>query len=65
METCLPGTEGCRSLETCLPGQRGCRSLETCLPGQRGVEATRDLQFAREEGCGSLETFSLPGKRGV
>ena len=24
-----------------------------------------DLQFARAEGCGSLETFSLPGQRGV
>ena len=36
------------------------------MPGQRGAEAwrLRDL-FARAEGCRSLETFSLPGKRGV
>ena len=24
-----------------------------------------DLQFARAEGCGSLETFNLPGQRDV
>ena len=68
--------EGCGSLETCLPGQRGVEAwrpvcqgrgeyklLETfSLPGQRGVEATRDLQFARAEECGSLETC-LPGLR--
>ena len=34
------------------------------MPGQRGVEATRDLQFAKAEGCGSLETC-LPGLIGV